>query len=146
MKKPPTGTGKAPFSFEYSAGGIVRRDDKILMVKVENLEGQVVWTFPKGHIEKGEKAPEAALREVEEETGYRCGIVKPLERTQYWFKRDGRLVKKTVTWFLMKPERKTGLPDADEIRDTRWASSDEATALANYKSDQKILATLKENL
>ena len=54
------------------------------MVKVENLEGDELWTFPKGHIEKGEKAPQAALREVEEETGYRCEIVKPFERVQYY--------------------------------------------------------------
>ena len=128
--------------FEFSAVGIVRQDDKLLMVKVRNLEGQEIWTFPKGHIEKGEKAAEAALREVEEETGYRCEIEKPFERVQYWFKRDSSLTKKTVTWFLMKPLEKTGEVDADEILEAQWVSYDEAIKMARYKSDKKILAML----
>src|SRR5580693_10613141 len=98
--------------FEFSAGGIVQDGANLLMVKVQNLEGAQIWTFPKGHIEKGEKPEQAALREVEEETGYRCEIVKPFDRIQYWFKREKQLTKKTVTWFLMKPLEKTGTFDA----------------------------------
>src|SRR5882762_2462594 len=123
--------------FEYSSGGVVRDGEALLMVKVENLEGQLAWTFPKGHIEKGEKAPDAALREVEEETGYLCEILKPFDKVQYWFKRDGQLVKKTVTWFLMKPVKKTGTHDPEEIKETRWVSMDEAAKLATYKSDKQ---------
>jgi 8-oxo-dGTP pyrophosphatase MutT (NUDIX family) len=128
--------------FEYSAGGIVVDDGKLMMVKVRNLEGQEIWTFPKGHIEKGEKSEEAALREVEEETGYRCEIVQPFERVQYWYKRDETLTKKTVTWYLMKPAKKTGEFDPDEILETRWVPLDEAAKLAKYKSDRKLLAKL----
>src|SRR5262245_44457529 len=109
MKKQSPGTKKHQKSrFEFSAGGIVQDGEKLLMVKVENLEGVQVWTFPKGHIEKGEKAPEAALREVQEETGFRCAIERPFERVQYYFRRNGELTKKTVTWFLMKPVEKVG--------------------------------------
>jgi 8-oxo-dGTP pyrophosphatase MutT (NUDIX family) len=130
--------------FEFSAGGVVQEEDKLLLVKVENLEGQIAWTFPKGHIEKGEKAPEAALREVEEETGYRCEIVKPFDKVQYWFKREGNLVKKTVTWYLMTPLKKTGTHDPEEILETRWVTMAEADKLAKYKSDKQILAKLKK--
>ena len=130
--------------FEFSSGGIVQQEDNLLMVKVENLEGVITWTFPKGHIEKGEKAPEAALREVEEETGYSCEIVAPFDKVEYFFKRDGHLVKKTVTWFLMKPLRKTGVHDADEIIETRWVSLSEAETLAKYKSDKQLLSKLKK--
>ena len=122
----------------------MREDGKIMMVKVENKEGQVVWTFPKGHIEKGEKAREAALREVEEETGYRCEIEKAFDRVQYWFKWKGELVNKTVTWFLMKPIEKTGAHDTDEILDTRWVPMEEARGLARYQSDKKLLAKLEK--
>lgn len=129
--------------FEYSAGGVIQDGSKLLMVKVENLEGRQVWTFPKGHIEHGESGEETALREVEEETGYRCEIIEPYERAQYWFKREGELTKKTVTWFLMKPLQKTGEHDPEEILETRWVSLDEAESLAKYKSDKKILARLR---
>jgi 8-oxo-dGTP pyrophosphatase MutT (NUDIX family) len=113
------------------------------MVKVENLDGRQVWTFPKGHIEQGEKAAEAALREVEEETGYLCQIVEPLERLQYYFQRNGELTKKTVTWFLMKPLEKTGTHDTEEIMETEWVSREEAGHRAKYKSDKVLLRKLK---
>jgi 8-oxo-dGTP pyrophosphatase MutT (NUDIX family) len=133
---------EAKARFEYSSGGVVRDGLNLLMVKVENLEGQIAWTFPKGHIEKGEKAREAALREVEEETGYRCEIIKPFDKVQYWFKREGQLVKKTVTWFLMKPLEKTGTHDTEEILETRWVPMEEAATIVKYKSDKQILSKL----
>jgi len=133
---------KSKTVFEFSSGGIVRDGDQLLMVKVQNLEGQPIWTFPKGHIEKGEKSEEAALREVREETGYECEIVAPFERVQYWFKRDDRLTKKTVNWFLMRPLKKVGEFDADEIMETRWITISEAKDLIRYKSDKKILEKL----
>jgi ADP-ribose pyrophosphatase YjhB (NUDIX family) len=144
MNKPNSGTKKPQKSrFEFSAGGVVQDGPNLLMVKVQNLEGEQVWTFPKGHIEKGEKAEEASLREVEEETGYRCEVIKPFERVQYYFQRAGQLTKKTVTWFLMKPLEKTGAPDAEEILETEWVSMDEASRRAKYKSDKTLLAKLK---
>jgi 8-oxo-dGTP pyrophosphatase MutT (NUDIX family) len=130
--------------FEFSAGGVVQENEKLLMVKVKNLEGKIAWTFPKGHLEKGEKAPEAALREVEEETGYLCEILKPLEKVEYFFQREGQLIKKQVTWFLMKPLKKTGLHDPEEIIETCWASWAEAEDLVTYKSDKQILKKLKK--
>jgi ADP-ribose pyrophosphatase YjhB (NUDIX family) len=145
MNKPKAGTKKLRRSqFEFSAGGVVQDGDRLLMVKVENLEGRQLWTFPKGHIEPGEKATDAALREVEEETGYRCQIVGPLDRVQYYFQRNGTLTKKTVTWFLMTPQEKTGTHDREEIMETEWVSLEEAGKRATYKSDKTLLAKLKK--
>ena len=144
MNKPNTGTKKPQKSrFEFSAGGVVQDGANLFMVKVQNLEGDEIWTFPKGHIEKGEKAPEAALREVKEETGYECKIEKPFERVQYYFRRDDQLTKKTVTWFLMTPVKKTGTHDPEEIMETEWVTMEEALKRAKYKSDKKLLAKLK---
>ncbi len=148
MSKAKPGTKKRQPStrshFEFSAGGVVQDGASLLMVKVQNLKGDQVWTFPKGHIEKGETAEEAALREVEEETGFRCRLVKPFDRVQYFFRRDGMLTKKTVVWFLMQPLEKTGAHDADEILETRWMTFEEAQKLTKYKSDKQLLKKLKE--
>lgn len=141
MKKPKPGT-KLPQKSEYSAGGIVQDGDKLLVVRVQNREGQIRWTFPKGHLEPGETEEQAALREVEEETGYKCEIIKHFERVQYFFQRPGELVDKNVSWFLMKPLAKVGTHDAEEILEVEWVSPAEAGQRVTYTSDLQLLAKL----
>lgn len=124
---------------EYAAGGVVERDGKILLVKVTNLSGEVVWTFPKGHLEKKETPLKAALREVEEETGWKCRSVGPLALIRYRFNRNGRPVAKKVRWYRMEPVEKTGSPDEVEIMTTKWVSPAKAAKILSYPSDLKIL-------
>ena len=136
------GTFRRASRFEFSAGGVARDGDNVLMIRVKTLEGKEVWTFPKGHLEPGETAEQAAVREVEEETGYRCAIAAPLERVAYWFERDGILTKKSVTWFLMTPVEKTGAHDPEEILEACWVPLADVQARIRYKSDKKILGKL----
>ncbi len=125
---------------EFAAGGIVGRGGKVLLVQVRNLEGKIVWTFPKGHLEKKEKWRDAALREVEEETGWKCRSLGLLSNVSYRFQREGRPVFKRVRWYRMAPLEKTGRPDADEIRRTRWVDARKAAASLSYASDGRVLA------
>ena len=129
---------------EYSAGGIVGRNGKVLLVQVKNLEDKIVWTFPKGHLEKGETWLEAALREVEEETGWRCRNRGLLSNVTYRFERKGRPVFKRVRWYRMEPVEKTGKPDADEIRKTKWVEAKAAAKSLSYPSDERVLARYLE--
>ena len=124
---------------EHSAGGFVARAGKVLLVEVENLKGEIVWCLPKGHLEKGETAEQAALREVAEETGWSCRSLGPLLSVGYVFKRQGRLVSKTVDWFAMTVEKKVGAPDASEIRRVTWAPIAKARKLLQYPSDLQAL-------
>ena len=125
---------------EYAAGGIVERNGKILLVKVTNLQGEVVWTFPKGHLEKKETPLMAALREVEEETGWKCRHVGPLALIRYRFNRNGRPVAKKVRWYRMEPVKRTGKPDAVEIMKTKWVAKKMATKSLRYPSDLRLIA------
>jgi 8-oxo-dGTP pyrophosphatase MutT (NUDIX family) len=120
---------------EYAAGGIVGRSGKVLLVRVTNLQGEVRWTFPKGHLEKGETPLKAALREVEEETGWRCRKTGLLGAVRYRFARNGRPVAKTVRWYRMEPVEKTGRPDAVEIMTTKWVAARSAGRHLSYPSD-----------
>ncbi len=129
---------------EVSAGGVVLARAGVLLVKVENLAREVVWTFPKGHIEKGETPEEAALREVREETGWLCRISAPLTTVRYRFMREGLPVSKTVRWFRMEAVERVGESDPDEILDCRWCGLEEAEKVLVYKSDRKILGLLKK--
>ncbi|UPT74279.1 MAG: NUDIX domain-containing protein [Elusimicrobiota bacterium] len=123
---------------EYAAGGIVEKNGKVLLVQVTNLEGKVVWSFPKGHLEKKETPLKAALREVEEETGWKCRSIGPLALIRYRFNRNGRPVAKKVRWYRMEPIEKTGKPDAVEIMKTKWVARSMADRSLTYPSDLRL--------
>lgn len=129
---------------DFSCGGVVWDDDrkKLLIVKVENLSKSVVWTFPKGHPEKGETDEQAAIREVQEETGWQCTVTGKLMDVEYYYTHNDVTFHKTVRWFRMEPVRQTGKPMEGEILECAWATADEAKKKITYDSDRKLLAHL----
>jgi len=130
---------------ERSAGGILLDGERVLLIKTKNLKGEEVWTFPKGLIEPGETPERTALREVLEETGFEAEIVRPLGEVTYWFVRDGKRVKKTVHWFLMRPLRRVKDPDW-EVEAVEWVPLGEAEKRLRYKSDRELLKRVREAL
>ncbi len=135
---------QSPVREDFSCGGVVLDQSKnlLLMIQVENLSRSVVWTFPKGHPEKGETETEAALREVLEETGWECRVTKPLMDVDYYFVHDNVKTHKVVRWFLMEPIQKTGEFNPVEVKGCEWVSPSEAKKWISYESDQKLLAQL----
>lgn len=106
-----------------AAGGIVKRNDRILFI-LRNGK----WDLPKGKIDKGESAAEAALREVEEECGITGhSIVEVLPATFHIYQSPyretkGKWVFKPTYWFEMAYEGESeGRPEANEgITEVRW--------------------------
>jgi len=94
-------------------------------------------------VEPGESPERAALREVFEETGYEAEITRPLGQVTYWFVRDGKRVRKTVDWFLMRPIRRAKDPDR-EVEEVAWVPLEEAAERLRYKSDRELLARVRE--
>lgn len=129
---------------EHSAGGVIYENGRVLLILMQNLKGEKVWTFPKGHIENGETPQDAALREVEEETGCKCLIKEEIFKIHYNFTRKGHPVEKDVQWYLME---KVSQGEFDrnnpEIYDIKWASLAEAKNLLTYPSDFKIIKFLE---
>jgi len=125
-----------------AAGGVVRRrraegGDEIVLVHRPAYDD---WSFPKGKLEDGEREEEAALREVEEETGLRCRLERELATTRY---RDARGRSKTVRYWLMEPV--SGHVAADnEVDDARFVPLEEARALLTYPRDVEVLDLLGE--
>lgn len=124
--------------FEYSAGGVVLRDETVLLIRTHDVKGRTVWAFPKGKLNKGETSRQAAVREVEEETGWRCRIETELPKSQYRFQRAGQRVKKTVRWFRMTPVDHTGETDG-EVDEAAWVPVGEALGRLTYESDRNLL-------
>ena len=131
---------------EFSCGGVVLENNKVLLVQVKSMKGRKIWTFPKGHIEQGETPRQAALREVLEETGYKASIIKPLLKVRYAFTLKGRYVRKVVQWYLMKKLGRIGKHDASEILAIRWVSLLKAHELVQYPSDIRLVDMLLASL
>lgn len=127
---------------QFSAGGlVVDGHERVLIIRARDLRQRPVWTLPKGTIASGETPLDAALREVREETGWRCELVRELETVTYWFSREGRRVKKTVTWFLMRPVEKVGEHD-HEVDEVVWLTKAEALDRVRYDSDRRLIGAL----
>lgn len=133
---------RARVLLEFSAGGVVLdAEGRVLLIRARDLRGQPVWTLPKGALTQGETSADAALREVREETGYRCELERELAPVTYWFRRDGRQVKKTVRWFLMRPLEKVGDHD-HEVDEVLWTDKADALARLRYDSDRRLVGAV----
>lgn len=127
---------------QYSAGGlVVDQRGEILLIRARDLRERPVWTLPKGTLAPGESTEAAALREVREETGWRCEVVRDLREVTYWFQRDGQRVRKTVRWFLMRPLEKAGDHD-HEVDEVAWVTRGEALERLRYDSDRRLVEAL----
>jgi 8-oxo-dGTP pyrophosphatase MutT (NUDIX family) len=124
-----------------AAGGLVRREgeDGALEILVVHRPAYDDWSFPKGKLERGESDEDAAVREVEEETGLRCALDRELATTTY---RDGRGRPKTVRYWLMTPVEGE-LAAANEIDDARFVPIARAAALLTYSRDRDLLAAIQ---
>ena len=129
-------------TLEFSAGGVAVRDGSVLLIRTKDLKGRTVWAFPKGKLNQNESNPQAALREVQEETGWRCRIERELPRSQYWFQRAGKRVRKTVRWFLMAPVEQVGEHDG-EVEEALWVPIDEALTQLTYEADRNMLKAVQ---
>jgi len=131
---------------DFSTGGVVWDAEKkrVLMIQVQNLSEDVVWTFPKGHPESNESDEDAALREVLEETGWESKIEQPLMEVQYFYSYKGVTYDKKVRWFFMKPLQKKGTFDPKEVLQSDWCELEKARTLVIYKSDKDLLKKLSK--
>ena len=129
--------------FAVSSGGVVVRPAKdgweTVLASRRTRAGKLVWGLAKGQIEEGESAEDAALREVEEETGITARMLQPLGEIAYWFVWDGERVKKTVHFFLMEATGGDASRHDREMEEVRWFPLDEAVSLAGYPSERKVL-------
>lgn len=126
---------KTRMAVERAAGGVVirKRDGVRQVLLIDDAYGHI--TFPKGHLEPGESWEDAAIREIEEETGITARILMPLSRVEYEVVRHEQPVRKQVRLFLMEEidEQDDPVAQVEEIVGAYFTSFTEARQLHKDK-------------
>ena len=147
----PRGTGSHPPAQEVSAGGVVLRGEQVVVIVPMRRapDGSRVLALPKGHVDPGETTLQAAEREVREETGVSVELVRELGEVRYWYRRDGRTIPKSVTFYLFSYLSGDTADHDDEVEEARWIGLREAQTALSHTAERgmvvRALAYLEED-
>lgn len=153
---------------EFSAGGVVlhpidgkwhiaviepRREPTSSVGSRKRKSHSQILALPKGLVDAGEKPPQTAVREVQEETGIRAALVEKLTDIKYYYVRswgDGERVFKIVSFYLLRYE--SGTIDAIspdmriEVERALWLPIEDAPKQLAYKSERDVVQRAQEYL
>ena len=130
-------------SYVLAAGGLVERQTpeglRIAVVHrtlYEDRDGQPGdWVLPKGKMESGETLEEAALREVEEETGCTAQLAGPSYLTEY----SVGGMRKLVSFFRMEFIAEAGEFDSSEVAQVVWLTPADALEQLTYETERQVV-------
>jgi 8-oxo-(d)GTP phosphatase len=120
-----------------AAGGIVWREGPTGTAELAVIHRPKYgdWSLPKGKLEPGEGFREAALREVEEETGCRARLLHFAGFTYYFVRRRA----KVVLFWHMRQEGKARFEPSAEVDRMAWCSAEEALARLGHPAERRIV-------
>jgi 8-oxo-dGTP pyrophosphatase MutT (NUDIX family) len=133
---------------ETSAGGVVVRDGQdgagrqvVVIVPTRRApDGTRVLGLPKGHIDPGENALQAAEREVREETGIVVELLRELGEVRYWYRREGRTIGKSVAFYLFAYAGGDTEDHDDEVEEARWIALKDAQTMLSHAGEREMVA------
>ena len=126
-----------------AGGGVILRqqeagDFEVALVHRPRRED---WPLPKVKLDPGESFDDGALREVEEETGFRCELTRFAGYTEY-IDRRGR--PKIVAYWVMQVADEGTFSAHAEIDELRWVDVPAALEMLTYPRDKDLLCSLDE--
>ncbi len=133
---------------ERSAGGVVVRGEEVVVIVPTRRasDGSKVVALPKGHIDPGENALQAATREVREETGIVAEPVTELGETRYWYRRDGQTIPKSVSFYLFKYIEGDTADHDDEVEKAWWIALADAQRELSHAAEREMVAKAAQYL
>lgn len=118
-------------TFVQGAGGVLFNPErKVLLIR----DRQGYWCFPKGHLDAGESLEQAALREVEEETGIKGKVLQVLSTTRYY---NNKGIAREIHWFLMEGQGRIRLEKG--LNGAGFFDLAEARRLFAFPEDVRLL-------
>ena len=117
---------------------MIRRQRGALQLAVVHRPVHQDWSFPKGKLEEGETFDGAARREVQEETGMSCRLIRFVGHTEY-VDRKGR--PKFVAYWVMAVVDGAFRPNG-EVDELQWVTLTEAGFVLSYPRDRELAAVL----
>lgn len=138
---PDNGAGSLTL-FEYSAGAFIYRKEDgralFLVLKKENGE----YDLPKGHIEDGESAEQAATREILEETGIKPHFLPFFSATsKYFFQKNGEKVLKQLKLFIAEAES-PHVKISSEHKGYEWTDYDDAVKKLGFRDLVQLMPSV----
>jgi len=134
---------KTNSKLEYSAGGIVLNERKVVVVKQLNTN---TWSLPKGHIDKGESALNTAIREIYEETGLSdIKYLRELGSYERGTIRNPSVIKK-ITFFLFSTTSNLLSPVDKNNPEALWVDIEKVKDILTYPEDKNFFLSVKDSI
>ncbi len=126
-------------------GGVVLRDNRVLLVRRKREPGAGLWAIPGGHVRLGETLQEACERELLEETGLKVVALKPIFAFDY-IERDeeGKVKFHYVVVDLLCRQIGGGLKPGGDAKEVRWIPLEDALNLKLTSSTRRLIEELLE--
>jgi 8-oxo-dGTP pyrophosphatase MutT (NUDIX family) len=131
---------------EQSYGGVVVRGDPAELLAIVPRGRRQTLALPKGGGAKGETGEQTAVREVREETGVTATLRAPLGDVNYWYRRRGRTIYKTVTFFLLDYVEGSTEDHDHEVEEAVWLPLDKALESLSYPGERQMAALAARKL
>jgi 8-oxo-dGTP pyrophosphatase MutT (NUDIX family) len=122
---------------ETSYGGVAIRGGDVLVITPAGKRR--VTALPKGGANSGETGEETAAREVREETGVTVCVREALGDVQYWYRRSGLRVRKTVHFYLCDFVSGSTQDHDHEVEEARWIPLQEARTRLSFPGERELI-------
>ena len=119
-----------------AVGVVCLRGDEVLLIRRGTPPRQGEWSLPGGRIEAGERAVDAALRELREETGIEAEITGLIDVVDGLFPEAGRhyvLIDYAARWVSGEPTA------GDDAMEARFVALDQVEALLDWSETRRII-------